>query len=172
MSYIKQQHILTPERFNSPSPHLHHSVAIAYDRPGHGEELELNVMWRMLGLSVIATRQFYRALLFLLPFPVVQKGQPGSSDGLLLWLCPHSVAKFIIRAAHHFPLYQNFSIKGCAWLFFRETWFMPHCCTCVYVRWCWKLNPSLTRAGWPLSHRAISPAHVRILTCCHYRPSK
>lgn len=44
MSYIKQQHILTPERFNSPSPHPHHNVAIAYDRPGHGEELELNVI--------------------------------------------------------------------------------------------------------------------------------
>lgn len=44
MSYIKQQHILTPERFNRPSPHPHHNVVIAYDHPGHGEELELNVI--------------------------------------------------------------------------------------------------------------------------------
>lgn len=58
MSYIKQQHILTPERFNSPSPHPHHNAVITYDRPGHGEELELNVIWRMLGLSIIATQQF------------------------------------------------------------------------------------------------------------------
>lgn len=56
MSYIKQQHILAPERFNSPSPHSHHNVVIADDCPGHGEELELNVIWRMLGLSIIATQ--------------------------------------------------------------------------------------------------------------------
>lgn len=35
MSYIKRPHIFTPERFNSPSPHPHHNVGIAYDGPGH-----------------------------------------------------------------------------------------------------------------------------------------